>query len=116
MNQETVVFLLGDKFRWSLMGDDDGDENDEDSVINDLDFHLANYEANWDGTGLATILEHWKWERLNKVVWVRRNSGKVRDAVDEEKAAKRVSAMVSLPIETDAASAYWVVMGVMRLA
>ena len=84
LNTESVLFFLGEQFRMSMLGDYDGEENDEDSVINDLEFYLGNYEADWAGQGPATILEQWGWEHLSQVIWVRRNSARAREAWVEE--------------------------------
>lgn len=116
MTPETVVFFLGEKFRWSLLGEDEGEENDEDSVINDLEFFLSNYEADWGGQGYATPLEHWGWEHLRKVVWVKRNSGRVRDSVAQELEKKDIEAAVFLPVDTTEESACWLVKTLMRPA
>jgi hypothetical protein len=116
MQADSVLFFLGDSFRWSLLGDNDGEENDEDSVINDLEYYLGNYEADWDGQGPATVLEHGGWERLKQVVWVRRNSAKVREAWVEEPGERNHSLVVCLPKETDEQSACWLVKAVMKPA
>ena len=114
MNPDSVIFYLGDAFRWSLMGDNDGEENDEDSIINDLEYYLGNYEANWDGQGSATVLEHWGWEHLKQVIWARRNSAKIRDAWVEEPNEKNLSRVICLPKETDEENACWIVKAVMK--
>ena len=114
MNPDSVLFFLGEQFRWSLFGDNDGDENDEDSVINDLEYFLGNYEANWDGLGPATVLEHWGWEHLRQVVWVRRNSAKAREAWVEETGERGLSRLISLPKETGEENACWIVKAVMK--
>jgi hypothetical protein len=111
---ETAIFFLGEKFRWSLLGDDDGGENDEDSVINDLEYYLGNYEADWDGRGFRTVLEHRDWEHLRKVVWVKRNSARVRATVAEEREAQEIGAVVCLPADAGEESAWWVVKAVMK--
>jgi hypothetical protein len=49
MNPDSVIFYLGDAFRWSLMGDNDGEENDEDSIINDLDSRFAHFNGQFPG-------------------------------------------------------------------
>jgi len=114
MNPNSVIFFLGERFRWSLLGDDDGAENDEDSLINDLEYYLGNYEADWDGQGPATVLEHGGWERLKQVVWVRRNSAKIREALVEEPGERSLSKLVCLPADTQEESACWVVKAVMK--
>ena len=114
MNPDSVIFYLGDAFRWSLMGDNDGEENDEDSIINDLEYYLGNYEANWDGQGPATVLEHWRWEHLKQVIWARRNSAKIRDAWVEEPNEKNLSRVICLPKETKEEEAYWIVKAMMK--
>ena len=114
MNPNSVIFFLGERFRWSLMGDDDGAENDEDSVVNDLEYFLGNYEADWDGAGLATALEHGGWERIKQIVWVRRNSAKIREALVEEPGERSLSRLVCLPMETREESACWVVKALMK--
>jgi hypothetical protein len=116
MTPETVVFFLGEKFRWALMGEDEGEENDEDSLINDLELFLSNYEADWDGRGYSTPLEHWGWEHLRKVLWVKRNSGLVRETVVAERAAKDIEAAVFMPVDTTEETALWVVKTLMRPA
>ena len=115
-DSETVLFLLGENFRWTLLGDDEDGENDEDSVVNDLEFHLSNYEADWKGTGMAPVLEHWGWEHLRKVLWVKRNSGRVMEMVEQEIADGDISAQVAMPVETTLESAYWVIKALMRRA
>ncbi len=116
MDSDTAVFFLGEKFRWSLLGDDDGGENDEDSVIEDFEYYLSNYEADWDGRGFATPLEHWGWEHLSKVIWVKRNSARLNEAVAREIAAREIGTVVSLPAETARESACWVIKTRMRKA
>lgn len=117
MNPDAVLFFLGDTFRWSLLGDNDGEENDEDSVINDLEYYLGNYEADWDGQGGAhTVLEHWGWQHLKQVVWVRRNSAKAREAWVEAPGERSLGRVVCLPKETDEESACWIVKAVMQPA
>jgi hypothetical protein len=111
---QTVVFYLGEKFRWSLLGDFQGGENDEDSVVNDLEFYLDNYEAAWDGEKFATILEHHGWSHMRRVHAVQRNSGKVRQAVADELEARTVDAVVFLPNDTSEETAYWVIKAVMH--
>lgn len=114
MNPDSVLFFLGENFRWSLLGDNDGEENDEDSVINDLEYYLGNYEADWDGSGPATVLESWDWEQLRQVVWVRRNSAKIREAWVEEPGERSISQVVCLPKETQEDSACWIIKAVMK--
>ncbi|MGZ8245621.1 hypothetical protein [Methylomagnum sp.] len=114
MSEETVVFFLGERFRWSQFGEDPSEENDEDSVINELELYLGNYEAKWDGEKLATPFEHWGWDRLRRVVWARRNSAKVREAVADAVAEKTVGRVVYLPIDAEEPSASWAVMAVMQ--
>jgi len=116
MNPDSVLFFLGEPFRWPLLGDNDGEENDEDSVINDLEFHLDNYEADWDGQGRATVLEYGRWEHLRKIVWVRRNSAKVREAWVEQPNERAASRVVCLPKETTEENAYWIIKAVMKPA
>jgi hypothetical protein len=115
MQPDSVIFFLGERFRWSLMGDDDGAENDEDSVINDLEYYLGNYEANWDGNQPATVLEHFGWERIKQIVWVRRNSAKARENWLEESGERDLSKLVCLPIETQEESAIWLVKALMKI-
>jgi hypothetical protein len=114
MQDETACFLLGEKFRWSLLGEDDGEENDEDSVINDLDYYLGNYEARWSGDAPQTPFEHWDWEQLRKVLRVRRNSPALSREVARELQENREMAVVSLPSDTRLESAVWIVKAVMR--
>lgn len=114
MNPDSVLFFLGEKFRRSLLGEDDGEENDEDSVINDLEYYLGNYEADWEGQGIATLLEHWGWEHLKQVVWARRNSAKARDAWVDQPGEKALSQVIFLPIETTEENACWIVKAVMK--
>jgi hypothetical protein len=114
MNPDSILFFLGEKFRWSLLGENDGEENDEDSVINDLEYYLGNYEADWDGLGPATVLERWGWEHLRQVVWVRRNSAKARAAWVEEPGEKNLGRVVCLPKETTEETACWIVKAVMK--
>ena len=45
INPNSALFFLGEPFRLSILGDNSGEENDEDSVINDLEYYLGNYEA-----------------------------------------------------------------------
>lgn len=118
MNPDSVLIFLGEKFRWSLLGDNDGDENDEDSVINDLEYYLSNYEADWDGSGEAnaTVLEYWGWEHLKKVVWVRRNSAKTRDIWVDEPGEKNLSRVLYLPKDTVDETACWIVKAEMKAA
>ena len=115
MNQDSVIFFLGERFRWSLMGDDDGAENDEDSVINDLEYYLGNYEADWgDGKGLANVLEHGGWERIRQIVWVRRNSAKVRNAMVDGPGERNLSKLIFLPKDTEEETACWMVKALMK--
>jgi len=115
MNPDSVLFFLGENFRWSVMGEDSGEENDEDSVINDLEFFLANYEAMWDGQGpVKTALEYWNWEHLKQVVWVRRNSAKARDTWVDDTGERNLSRIVFLPKETQEETACWIVKAVMK--
>jgi hypothetical protein len=114
MNPDSVLFFLGETFRWSLLGDNDGEENDEDSVINDLEYYLGNYEADWDGQGVATVLEHWGWQHLRQVVWVRRNSAKIRDAWVDEPGERNLSRIICMPRDTTEENACWIVKAVMK--
>jgi len=114
MNPDSVLFFLGDTFRWPLLGDNDGEENDEDSVINDLEYYLGNYEADWDGQGPATVLGRWGWEHLRQVVWVRCNSAKARGAWVDETGERSLSRVVFLPKETREETACWIVKAVMK--
>lgn len=114
MQDETAYFLLGEKFRWSLLGEDDGEENDEDSVINDLDFYLGNYEARWNGETAQTPFEHWDWEQLRKVIRVRRNSPALSQEVARELQDDGGLSVVPLPRDTRLESAVWIVKAVMR--
>lgn len=117
MTPETVVFYLGEKFRFALFGEDEGEENDEDSVIADLEFFLSNYEADWGGGGRpSTPIEHWGWEQLRKVLWVKRNNGFVRDAVAAEIGAGDIEAAVFMPTDTTEESAIWIIKALMRPA
>lgn len=116
MTPESVVFFLGEKFRWSLVGQDDGEENDEESVVNDLELYLSNYEADWAGQGLATPQEHWGWEHLRKVVWVKRGSARVSETVAQELETGDIEAAIFLPVDTTETSAVWVVKAQMRPA
>jgi hypothetical protein len=113
MNQNSVIFFLGERFRWSLLGDDDGAENDEDSLINDLEYYLGNYEADWDGGGPATPLEHGGWERLRQVLWVRRNSAKNREAWIEAPGEREAGRLMFLPLDTGEDDAVWIVKALM---
>jgi hypothetical protein len=116
MQTDSVIFFLGERFRWSLMGDDDGAENDEDSVINDLEYYLGNYEAKWDGATLQNALEYGGWERIKQVIWVRRNSAKVRESSIEAPGERNLSKLVFLPSETAEETAIWIVKAVMKPA
>ncbi|PZN79363.1 MAG: hypothetical protein DM484_11325 [Candidatus Methylumidiphilus alinenensis] len=71
-----------------MLGEDTGEENDEDSVVNDLDYYLGSYEADWVGLGLNTVLEHYGWEHLSQVIY--------------------------LPKETNDENACWIVKAMMR--
>ncbi|NJD06764.1 MAG: hypothetical protein FIA97_09750 [Methylococcaceae bacterium] len=114
MNDETAYFLLGEPFRWSLIGQDDGEENDEDSVVNDLELYLGNYEFVWGGETLETPFEHWDWDQLRRVVRVRRNSAAVGQEIASELQEAQDLAVVSLPSDTRLESAIWIVKAVMR--
>ncbi|MFM8332586.1 MAG: hypothetical protein ACKN9T_12930 [Candidatus Methylumidiphilus sp.] len=114
MNPDSVLFFLGENFRFSLLGDNDGEENDEDSVINDLEYYLGNYEADWDGTGRASVLEHYRWQHLKQVVWARRNSAKVREMWIEDTGERAISRMICLPKETSEETAVWIIKAVMK--
>jgi hypothetical protein len=114
MNPDSVLFFLCDTFRWSLLGDHDGEENDEDSVINDLEYYLGNYETSWEGQAPATVLEHWGWEHLKQVVWVRRNSAKAREDWVEEPGERNLSRVICLPVETEEETACWIVKAIMK--
>ena len=114
MNPDSVLFFLGERFRLSIFGDNDGEENDEDSVINDLEYYLGNYDADWEGLGPATVLERWGWEHLRQVVWARRNSAKIREAWVEEPGERNLSRVICLPMETREENASWIVKAVMK--
>lgn len=114
MHDETAYFLLGESFRWSLVGQDDGEENDEDSVVNDLELYLGNYESGWGDETLETPFEHWGWDQLRRVVRVRRNSAAVSQEVARELQEAQDLAVVPLPSNTRLESAVWIVKGVMR--
>ena len=114
MHKESAIFFLGEPFRLALMGDDNGAENDEDSVVNDLEYYLGNYEANWDGAGPATALEHGGWERIRQIAWVRRNSAKLREALVEQTGERELSKLICLPIESSEESACWIVKALMK--
>lgn len=114
MNEETVVFILGERFRWSQFGEDPGEENDEDSIVNELELYLGNYEAPWEGGKPATPFEHWGWDRLRKVLWAKRNSAKAREFVAGAVADKTVDRVIRLPIDAEEATAAWLVMAIMR--
>jgi hypothetical protein len=112
MNPDSALFFLGENFRWSLV---DEDENDEDSVVNDLETYLDNYEADWDGgSAVCSPLEHFGWEHLKKVVWVRRNSAKVREKWVETPGEKALNRVIYLPKETQEETACWIVKAVMK--
>lgn len=104
--------VLPERFLRPLLGDEDG-ENDEDSIINDLEFFLDNYETDWGSGKSTTAPDHWGWEHLKKVVWTKRNSARLRDAVEQDLAANQIELTVHLPAETTEESASWLVKAVM---
>ena len=114
VNPNSALFFLGEPFRLSMLGEDTGEENDEDSIVNDLDYYLGNYEADWVGLGLNTVLEHYGWEHLSQVIWVRRNSAKTREAWVEEPGERNLSQVIYLPKETNDENACWIVKAMMR--
>jgi hypothetical protein len=114
MQDEIAYFLLGESFRWSLMGEDDGEENDEDSVINDLDFYLGNYEARWNGEIPQTAFAHWEWEQLRYVIKAQRNSPALTQQVSRELQENPDLVAVPLPSDTHLESAVWIVKAGMR--
>ena len=114
MNLNSALFFLGEPFRLSILGENSGEENDEDSVINDLEYYLANYEADWAGLGLITVLEHCGWEHLSQVIWVRRNSAKIRDTWVEEPGERNLSRVIYLPKEANDENACWIIKAIMR--
>jgi len=114
MTLDLALFFLGEPFRLSILGDNSGEENDEDSVINDLEYYLSNYEADWDGQGRATALEYYRWEHLSQVIWVRRNSAKIRDTWVEEAGERNISQIIYLPKETDDENSCWIVKAKMK--
>lgn len=114
MNPDSALFFLGEKFRYAIVGDNEDEENDEYSVINDLEFFLTNYEEQYEDKGYTTVLEHQGWDCLKQVVWVRRNSAKHRELWVEEPGEKSTSQVVFLPKGTTEENACWIVKAVMK--
>jgi len=114
MNPNSALFFLGEQFRISMLGDNDGEENDEDSLINDLEYYLGNYEADWAGLGPTSILEHCGWERLAQVIWIKRNSARARETWIEETGERNLSRIVCIPKETNEENAVWMVKATMK--
>ncbi len=114
MKTESALFFLGEPFRMTMLGENVGDENDEDSVINDLEYYLGNYEADWDGRGGVSVLERYGWEHLSQVIWARRNSAKIRETWVEEPGERNLSRIIYLPKETTNENACWIIKAMMK--
>ena len=114
MKTESALFFLGEPFRMTMLGENVGDENDEDSVINDLEYYLGNYEMDSDGQGELTVLERYGWEHLSQVIWARRNSAKIRETWVEEPGERNLSRIIYLPKETTNENACWIIKAMMK--